>query len=115
MLEPEPEGNPKKKRRNGGRSYVHDPSAHDISLASTARKTRVEVVKNRAPPPSPEKSAGRAYDLFDQAMGYSPDDNMFDASPRLSAMPDGVAGISIKEKKKKAPRYEDSVSKFIVQ
>jgi hypothetical protein len=47
------------------------------------------------------------YDAFDQAMDYDPQDNIF---MQPCQIPEGVAGISIKEKKKKVARYVDSVS-----
>ncbi|KAJ7194745.1 hypothetical protein GGX14DRAFT_537360 [Mycena pura] len=87
--------------------YVHDAHAEDVSLATTAWNTRVEVIMTPAPPPSPEKPPPRTYDAFDQAMGYSPDDDIF--MPGSAApVPDSASGITIKQKKEKARRYDES-------
>jgi hypothetical protein len=63
----------------------------------------VRYEHHRPPPPSPEKNQW-AFDIFDQAMGYTPDDEMF--LPPKDVPFEGVAGITIKKKK----RNRDTVS-----
>ncbi|KAJ7490197.1 hypothetical protein B0H11DRAFT_2229118 [Mycena galericulata] len=93
----------RKKQRIDRSVYVHDPRGEEISTASTATNARVRVERNPAPPPSPEKTR-RTFDAFDQAMGYSPDDDGF-LQPEAA---EGPAGITVKAKKKKAPRNAES-------
>jgi hypothetical protein len=94
---------PRKKQRT---VYIHDPRAEDVLTASTATNRHVRVEINPAPPPSPQKR--REYDAFDQAMGYERDDPIFVAP---SALPEGPAGIKIKNsKRKKGPQNTESVS-----
>jgi hypothetical protein len=86
--------------------YKHTASVEEPSAAGASGQ-RVHTEHHPAPPRSPEKR--RDYDDFDILMGF-PEDNDGVGGP---IMIEGPAALKIKVKKK-AKRYENSVSVFYV-
>ncbi|KAJ7078697.1 hypothetical protein B0H15DRAFT_954377 [Mycena belliarum] len=89
--------------------YIHDPTAENVSTASTAQGQRIRSERNAAPPPSPEKRQRRTNHPFDVALGYGGNYRGDDVEMELETGPaEGPAGIKVKKKGKKAPRNLES-------
>ncbi|KAJ7874256.1 hypothetical protein B0H13DRAFT_2348668 [Mycena leptocephala] len=95
-------GKPRKRKRE---TYIHD--AEDLSIASNAVNRRLHKEFALAPPRSPEK---RAYDRFDELMGYSTNDDMFEQPPVAR---EGPAAIKVRVRAKRYNNSDHPVHTFI--